>query len=140
MVRKDALVIAAILVVVIAVALGFYASGMNRGNDGIIIGGGGGSDDGGGEGQNANIVVVIKSDGGWSATIENGESRSYSVDGFGDRSIPIVCNSGGTYSLVVQKSGGASGTLDVEVVKSGTVSQHTSSSSTNAVVSVSGTC
>jgi hypothetical protein len=135
MVRKDALVIAAILVVIIAVTLGFYASGRNNGNNEIIIGGGGG------EGQNANMAeVVIKSDGGWSATIKDGESRSYSVDGFGDRSIPIACNSGGMYSLVVQKSGGTSGTLIVEVVKSGSVSQKSSSSSANAVVSVSGTC
>ena len=136
MVRKDALVIAAILVVVIiAVTLGFYASGRNNGNNEIIIGGGEGG------GQNANMVeVVIKSAGGWSATIKDGESRSYSVDGFGDRSIPIACNSGGMYSLVVQKSGGTSGTLIVEVVKSGSVSQKSSSSSANAVVSVSGTC
>ena len=136
MVRKDALVIAAILVVVIiAVTLGFYASGRNNGNNEIIIGGGEGG------GQNANMVeVVIKSAGGWSATIKDGESRSYSVDGFGDRSIPIACNSGGMYSLVVQKSGGTSGTLIVEVVKSGSVSQKSSSTSANAVVSVSGTC
>jgi hypothetical protein len=134
MVRKDALVIAAILVVIIAVTFGFYASGRNDGNNEIIIGGGGG-------GQNANMVeVVIKSDGGWSATIKDGESRSYSVDGFGDRSIPIACNSGGMYSLVLQKSGGTSGTLIVEVVKSGSISQKSSSSSANAVVSVSGTC
>ncbi|HET6780283.1 MAG TPA: hypothetical protein VFH09_03850, partial [Nitrososphaera sp.] len=120
MVRKVALVLAAILVVIVAVTLGFYASGRNSGNDEIIIGGGG--SDGSGEGQNANMVeVVIKSDGGWSATIKDGESRSYSVDGFGDRSIPIACNSGGMYSLVVQKSGGTSGTLNVEVVKSGSV-------------------
>jgi hypothetical protein len=136
MVRKAALVIAAILVVIIGVTLGFYASGRNNGNNEIIIGGG----EGGG-GQNANMVeVVIKSDGGWSATIKDGEFRSYSIDGFGDRSIPIACNSGDMYSLVVQKSGGTSGTLIVEVVKSGSVSQKSSSSSANAVVSVSGTC
>jgi hypothetical protein len=139
MVRKYALVIAAILVIVIiAVTLGFYASGRNNGNNEIIIGGGEGGEGGG---QNANMVeVVIKSDGGWSATIKDGESRSYSVDGFGDRSIPIACNSAGMYSLVVQKSGGTSGTLIVEVVKSGSVSQKSSSSSANAVVSASGTC
>jgi hypothetical protein len=131
MVRKYALVIAAILVVIIAVTLGFYASGRN--NE-IIIGGEEG-------GKNANMPeVVIKSDGGWSATIKDGESRSYSVDGFGDRSIPIACNSGGMYSVVVQKSGGTSGTLIVEVVKSGSVSQKSSTSSANGVISVSGTC
>jgi hypothetical protein len=129
MVGKNALVIAAIVVVIIAVTLGFYASGMN--NE-IIIGGGG---------KNPNMVeVVIKSDGGWSAAIKDGESRSHSVDGFGDRSIPIACDSGGMYSVVVQKSGGTSGTLIVEVVKNGGISQRSSTTSANGVISVSGTC
>jgi len=129
MVGKNALVIAAIVVVMIAVTLGFYASGMN--NE-IIIGGGG---------KNPNMVeVVIKSDGGWSAAIKDGESRSHSVDGFGDRSIPIACDSGGMYSVVVQKSGGTSGTLIVEVVKNGGISQRSSTTSANGVISVSGTC
>jgi hypothetical protein len=129
MVGKDALVTAAIVVVIIAVTLGFYASGMNNK---IIIGGGG---------KNPNMMeVVIKSDGSWSATIKDGESRSRSVDGFGDRSIPIVCDSGGMYSVVVQKSGGTSGTLTVEVVKNGGVYQKSTTSSANGVISVSGTC
>src|SRR5215207_1205275 len=98
MIRKGALVIAAIIVV-IAITVGLYASGMD---DQITIGGGG---DGGG--INSNIAeVVIKSDVAWSADIKDSESRSHLVDGFGDRTIPIVCNSDGTYSLTVQKSEG----------------------------------
>lgn len=128
MVGKNALVIAVIVVVIIAVTLGFYASGMN--NE-IIIGGGG---------KNPNMVVIT-SDGDWSATIKDGESRSHSVEGFGDRSIPIACdNSGGMYSVVVQKSGGTSGTLIVEVVKNGGVYQKSSTSAANGIISVSGTC
>jgi hypothetical protein len=128
MVGKNALVIAAIVVVIMAVALGFYASGMNNG----IIGG---------VGKNSNMAqVVIKSDGGWSAAINDDESRSHSVDGFGEKSIPIECDSGGMYSLVVQKSGEVSGTLIVEVIKNGSVSQRSTTSSASGVISVSGTC
>jgi hypothetical protein len=131
MVGRNALVIAAIIaVVIIAITLGFYASGMNNT---IILGGGGG--------KNPNMVeLVIKSDGGWSATIKDGKSGSHSIDGFGDRSIPIACDSGGMYSVVVQKSGGTSGTLIVEVVKNGGVSQKSSTSSANGIISVTGTC
>ena len=90
MIRKGALVIAAIIVV-IAITVGLYASGMD---DQITIGGGGGG------GINSNIAeVVIKSDVAWSADIKDSESRSHLVDGFGDRTIPIICNSDGTYSL-----------------------------------------
>ena len=86
------------------------------------------------------VKVLITSDGSWSATIKDGESRSRSIDGFGDRSIPIVCDSGGMYSVVVRKSGGASSTLTVEVVKNGSVYQKSTTSSANGVISVSGTC
>jgi hypothetical protein len=131
MVGRNDLVIAVIIaVVIIAVTVGFYASGMNNA---IILGGGGG--------KNPNMVeLVINSDGGWSATIKDGESGSHPIDGFGDRSIPIACDSGGMYSVVVQKSGGTSGTLIVEVVKNGGVSQKSSTSSANGIISVSGTC
>jgi hypothetical protein len=128
MVGKNALVIAAIVVVIIAVTLGFYASRMN--NEETV-----------GGAKNPNMAeVVIKSDGAWSAAIKDGESRLHSIDGFGDRSIPIACNSGGMYSLVVQKSGAASGILSVEVVKNGSVFQKSSTSSANGVISLSGTC
>ena len=133
MIRKGALIIAAIIVV-IAITVGLYASGMD---DQITTGGGGG-------GINSNIAeVVIKSDGGWSADIKDNESRSHLVDGFGDRTIPIKCNSDGTYSLTVQRSDGGSGTLNVEVVTDGTEgssSQRSSTTSANGIISLSGTC
>jgi hypothetical protein len=133
MIRKGALIIAAIIVV-IAITVGLYASGMD---DQITTGGGGG-------GINSNIAeVVIKSDGGWSADIKDNESRSHLVDGFGDRTIPITCNSDGTYSLTVQRSDGGSGTLNVEVVTDGTdgsSSQRSSTTSANGIISLSGTC
>jgi hypothetical protein len=133
MIRKGALIVAAIIVV-IAITIGLYASGMD---DQITTGGGGG-------GINSNIAeVVIKSDGGWSADIKDNESRSHLVDGFGDRTIPITCNSDGTYSLTVQRSDGGSGTLNVEVVTDGTdgsSSQRSSTTSANGIISLSGTC
>jgi hypothetical protein len=54
--------------------------------------------------------------------------------------MPIACDNGRMYSVVVQKSGGTSGTLIVEVVKNGGVYQKSSTSSDNGVISVSGTC
>ena len=133
MIRKGALIVAAIIVV-IAITVGLYASGMD---DQITTGGGGG-------GINSNIAeVVIKSDGGWSADIKDNESRSHLVDGFGDRTIPLTCNSDGTYSLTVQRSDGGSGTLNVEVVTDGTdgsSSQRSSTTSANGIISLSGTC
>jgi hypothetical protein len=134
MIRKGALVIAAIIVV-IAITVGLYASGMD---DQITVGGGGG-------GINSDTVdVVIKSDSGWSADIKDSESKSHLVDGFGDRTIPITCNSDGRYSLTVQKSDGGSGTLNVEVVTDGTdgssSSQRSRTTSGNGIISLSGTC
>jgi hypothetical protein len=135
MIIKGALVIAAIIVV-IAITVGLYASGMD---DQITM-------DGGGGGINSNTVdVVIKSDGGWSADIKDSESKSHSVDGFGDRTIPITCKSGGTYSLTVQKSdGGGSGTLNVQVVTDRTdgssSSQTSRTTSANGIMLLSGTC
>jgi hypothetical protein len=107
-------------------------------DDQITIGGGGGG------GINSNIAeVVIKSEGGWSADIKDNESRSHLVDGFGDRIIPITCNSDGAYSLTVQSSSGGSGTLNVEVVTDGmdgSSSQRSSTTSANGIISLSGTC
>ena len=136
MIRKGALVIAAIIVV-IAITVGLYASGMD---DQITMDGAGG-----GGGINSNTIeVVIESDGAWSADIKDSESESHSVDAFGERTIPITCKSDGTYSLTVQKSDGRSGTLNVEIVRDGTdgssSSQRSSSTSANGIISLSGTC
>ena len=106
-VRKSALVIVAATMVVIAITVGVYASGRENNNQIMGIGG-----------KNPNMVeVVIKSDGASSADIKDSESSSHSVNGFGDRTIQITCNSDGKYSLTVQRSDGRSGTLNVEVVK-----------------------
>lgn len=131
MIGKGALVIAGVIVV-IAIAVGLYASGVDDQQRGGDVGGG----------INSNIAeVIIKSDGGWSAEIKDSESRSRVIDGFGDRTIPIACNSDDTYSLTVQKSEGTFGTLNVEVVRDGSSSsQRSSTTSANGIISLSGTC
>jgi hypothetical protein len=129
MMTKNVLEIAAIAVIIIAVTVGFNAS---RTDNKTIISG---------EGKDPLMTeLVIKSDGGWSATIKDGESRSYSVDGFGNRSITLSCDNHGQYSVVVQKSKGTTRTLIVEVVKDGAIFQKSSSSSASGVISLSGTC
>ena len=138
MVGKFAIVIAAIIAVIIAVAVGIYVSGRNT-ND--VIAGGGGEEGGGIVVRNTNMIeAVIKSDGSWSATINNGKSGSYTIEGSGDRSIPISCDGRGEYSLKLRKLGGTSGTLNVEVMKNGNVSQKSSTTSTSGLISISGTC
>jgi hypothetical protein len=116
---------------VLAITVGLYAS--ERDNNNQIMGIGG---------KNPNTVeVVIKSDGSWSADIEDSEPSSHSVHGFGDRIIQITCNSDGKYSLTVQRSDGRSGTLNVEVVKNGGgSSQRSTTTSANGIISLSGTC
>jgi hypothetical protein len=139
MMRKGALVIAAIIVV-IAITVGLYASGMD---DQITMRGSGLG--GGGGGLNPNTVdVVIESDGAWSAEIKDSESESHSVDGFGDRTISITCRSDGTYSLTIQKTDGRSDTLNVQIVTDETdgssSSQRSRTTSASGIISLSGTC
>jgi hypothetical protein len=136
MIRKGALVIAAI-VVVIAITVGLYASGTDNQ---ITMHSGSGD-----VGANSDTVEVgIESDGGWSADIKDSESKSHSVDGFGDRTIPITCKSDGTYSITIQKTDGRSGTLNAEIVRDGadgsSSSQRSRSTSASGMISLSGTC
>lgn len=130
MIGKSVLIIAGIIVI-IAITVGLYASGID---DQFI-------DRGIGGGVSSEIVeVVIKSDSGWSTDIKDDQSRTQRVEGFGDRTIPITCNNDGTYSLTVQKSDEGSGTLNVEIVTDGTSSQSSTTTSANGLISLSGTC
>jgi hypothetical protein len=136
MIRKGALVIA-VIIVVIAITVGLYASGMDNQITMYSSSGDVGVNSG-------TVEVVIESDGGWSADIKDSESISHSVVGFGDRTIPITCKSDGTYSITIQKTDGRSGTLNVEIVRDGTdgssSSQRSSSTSASGIISLSGTC
>lgn len=129
MVGKSVLVIAGIIVM-LAIAIGLYASGIE---DQLIDAR---------EGTSSNMAeVVIKSDSGWSADIKDGQSRSHVVEGFGDRTLPITCSDDGTYSLTVQKINAGSGTLNVKVQTEGSSSsQRSTTTSSNGVISLSGTC
>lgn len=129
MVGKSVLVIAGIIVM-LAIAIGLYASGIE---DQLIDAR---------EGLSSNMAeVVIKSDSGWSADIKDGQSRSHVVEGFGDRTLPITCSDDGTYSLTVQKINAGSGTLNVKVQTEGSSSsQRSTTTSSNGVISLSGAC
>jgi hypothetical protein len=129
MVGKSVLVIAGIIIV-LAIAIGLYASGIE---DQLIDAR---------EGLSSNMAeVVIKSDTGWSADIKDGQSRSHVVEGFGDRTLPITCSDDGTYSLTVQKIDAGSGTLNVKVQTEGSSSsQRSTTTSSNGMISLSGTC
>ena len=129
MVGKSVLVIAGIIIV-LAIAIGLYASGIE---DQLIDAR---------EGLSSNMAeVVIKSDSGWSADIKDGQSRSHVVEGFGDRTLPITCSGDGTYSLTVQKIDAGSGTLNVKVQTEGSSSsQRSTTTSSNGMISLSGTC
>lgn len=129
MVGKSVLVIAGIIVM-LAIAIGLYASGIE---DQLIDAR---------EGTSSNMAeVVIKSDSRWSADIKDGQSRSHVVEGFGDRTLPITCSDDGTYSLTVQKIDAGSGTLNVKVQTEGSSSsQRSTTTSSNGVISLSGTC
>jgi hypothetical protein len=131
MIGKSVLVIAGIIVM-IAITVGLYASGIDDQFVDRGIGGGGVS--------SKIVEVVIKSDSGWSADIKDDQSRTQQMEGFGDRTIPITCNNDGTYSLTVQKSDEGPGTLNVEVVTDGTSSQSSTTTSANGLISLSGTC
>jgi hypothetical protein len=129
MIGKSVLIIAGIIVI-LAIAIGLYASGVE---DQLIDAGGGIS---------ANTAeVAIKSDSGWSANIMDSQSRSRVVEGFGDRTLPIACGNDSTYSLTVQKTDAGSGTLNVKVQTDGSSSsQRSTTTSSNGVISLSGTC
>jgi hypothetical protein len=129
MIGKSVIVIAGIIVI-IAVTVGIYASGID--DQVIDLGEGGVSSD--------MAQIVIKSDSGWSADIKDSQSRSQLVNGFGDRTIPMTCNNDGQYSITVQKSDAQSGTLNVEVVTDGSSSQRSTTTSSSGIISLSGTC
>jgi hypothetical protein len=134
MIGKSVLVIAGIIVI-LAIAIGLYASGIEE--QLIDVGGGGG-------GISANMAeVVIRSDSGWSADIRDSQSRSHVVEGFGDRTLPITCNNDSMYSLTVKKIDAESGALNVKVQTGGSSSsssQRSTTTSSNGVISLSGTC
>ncbi len=139
MIGKSVLVIAGIIVI-LAIAIGLYASGIEEQLIDVVGGGGGGI--------SANMAeVVIRSDSGWSADMRDSQSRSHVVEGFGDRTLPIICNNDSTYSITVKKTDAGSGALNVKVEtgersssSSSSSSQRSTTTSLNGVISLSGTC
>jgi hypothetical protein len=86
--------------------------------------------------------LVIHSDTGWSAVVQDSNFVQRSVDGFGIGSIDFYCGSfggGGIYSHVVQKSTGH-GVLNVYVAQDGRILKQAHTAADYGVVSIAGTC
>jgi hypothetical protein len=82
--------------------------------------------------------LVIHSDTGWSATVQDSNLVQQTVDGFNTRSIDFQC-SGGVYSDVVQKDT-ESGVLDVFVAQDGEILKQGNTAADYGVVSIAGNC
>jgi len=94
-----------------------------------------------GSANSDSVKIIIKTHSGWSANIKGSHwSDSHRVEGSRDRVIPITCDSGGKYSVEVQKSDGGSDMLSVEVTTEGHSSQKSTTTSANRVISLAGTC
>jgi hypothetical protein len=91
------------------------------------------------EQESSRTKVVITADGDWSGAIQDSEFKTHSVDGSGDKSFPITCESGGIYSVSFQKVE-ERGDLTVKIVQGGDVLKQSSTTSGFGVVSIAGTC
>lgn len=89
--------------------------------------------------EESGTEVVITADGDWSGAIGDSEFRMNSVDGSGDDSIPITCESDGFYSVSIQKME-EDGELTVAVVQDGDVLKESSTTADYGVVTLSGEC
>lgn len=81
------------------------------------------------------LQVRITTDGAWSGAIGSGTSTS-SYDGNGDKTIDIEGSSFDMVSATIQKKGGGSGELKVEILKDGEVVKESSTNAEYGVVSI----
>jgi hypothetical protein len=91
------------------------------------------------DGGDSGTEVIITADGDWSGAIQDSDFNMRSVDGSGDESFSIRCDSGGIYSVSFQKME-ESGELTVAVVQDGDVLKESSTTADYGVVSVAGEC
>jgi len=89
--------------------------------------------------QNTNTVkgyqVRITTSGSWSGSIGSIDQSTY--DGAGDKTIDVKDVSGGILVAVIQKQGGDSSELKVEILKDGKVIKEGSTTAAYGVVTVS---
>jgi hypothetical protein len=84
-------------------------------------------------------VLLIYSDSSWSGSILDSGLDSATRDGSGDGKIPILCQSNGIYSLVLQKQS-SSGYLAVAIIQDGKLLGAKSTSAPYGLVSLAGNC
>lgn len=84
-------------------------------------------------------VLLIYSDTSWSGSILDSGFDSATRDGSGDAKIPILCQSYGIYSLVLQKQS-SSGYLLAAIIQDGKLLDAKSTSAEYGLVSLSGNC
>lgn len=83
------------------------------------------------------IEVVVHYDGKWQGSI-GGLSSSSSYSGYGDRVISFTGTQNSYISATVQKNGGGSGTLTVEIYKNGNLVNSQSTNAAYGIVTLSG--
>ncbi len=83
------------------------------------------------------IDVVVHYDGKWQGAI-GGLSSSSSYSGYGDRVISFTGTQNSYISATVQKNGGGSGTLTVEIYKDGKLVNSQSTNAAYGIVTLSG--
>ncbi len=86
-----------------------------------------------------NALLVIHSNTGWSAVVQDSNFVQESVDGFGSRSIEFECSPFGIFSHVVQKSTDH-GVLNVYVAQNGHIVKQANTGAAYGVVSIAGNC
>jgi hypothetical protein len=86
-----------------------------------------------------NALLVIHSDTGWSAVVQDTNFVQESVDGFGSRSIEFECSTFGIFSHVVQKSTDT-GVLNAYVAQNGHIVKQGGTGAAYGVVSIAGNC
>jgi hypothetical protein len=86
-----------------------------------------------------NALLVIHSNTGWSAVVQDSDLVQESVDGFGSRSIAFECNTFGIFSHVVQKSTDT-GVLNVYVAQNGQIIKQANTGAAYGIVSIAGSC
>jgi len=81
----------------------------------------------------------IDTDTGWSGAVAGSDFTSSTKEGSGTNTIAFPCSFGGIYSVSFQKQT-EGGTLDVKIVKKGTVLKEQSTTAAYGVVSLAGQC
>lgn len=84
-------------------------------------------------------LLVIYSDTRWSGAIQNSDLVQQSIDGYGSKSIPVLCDAGGIYSVSFQKATDY-GVLNLYMAQDGKIIKQGSTGAEYGVVTFAGNC